>query len=653
MTERFYLTTPIYYVNDVPHLGHAYTTIAADVVARFHRQRGREVFFLTGTDEHGQKVAQAAAKLGIPPREHVDRVHQRFKDAWAALGITHDAFIRTTDEGHVRVVQEALRRLHAAGHVYAKDYEGWYHVSDEIFVTDPVEIEKLREAGRVEHVRERNWFFRMGAFQERLIGAIEGGELDIRPESRRNEILGFLRKPLEDLSISRPKHRVPWGVELPFDPEHVCYVWVDALLNYVSALDYLAHAGSFDTKFAPWWPADLHLIGKDILTTHSVYWITLLMALELPLPKRIFSHGWWLVDGQKMSKSLGNVVDPVKLAEEFGVDALRYVLLREVTFGQDGDFSAKGITSRINSDLANGLGNLASRMVALIGRAGGTFAERPATSAVGLELEAELETAVTQFEEDLGQLRFAQALQGWWAIIDRTNQLVQATAPWELLKKADDPQARADFEALAAAVGAVLATTAVALQPILPERCAALWSALGLGDGLAGLRLPNGLQVVRPPAGTAVGPGASLFPRLDPSTVTSFAERAAAIERRGVPGTPKEAMIGIDDFSKVELRVGEVLAAERVPKSKKLLELQVGFGEEGGLPVRRQILAGIGLSYAPEDLVGKRVVAVFNLAPAQLMGRESQGMLLAADDGEGGVRVVTFDGDITLGSRVR
>lgn len=652
MNRRYYLTTPIYYVNDVPHLGHAYTTIAADVVARFHRQRGREVFFLTGTDEHGQKVAQAAAKLGIPARAHVDAVHQRFKDTWAALGISHDAFIRTTDEGHIAVVREALERLHAAGHVYAKDYEGWYHVSDEIFVTDPAEIERLQALGRVEHVRERNYFFRMSAFQQRLVETIESGELEIRPETRRNEILGFLRKPLEDLSISRPKSRVAWGVELPFDPEHVCYVWVDALLNYVSAISYLGGGGGFEERFAPWWPADLHLMGKDILTTHSVYWTTLLMALELPLPKRIFSHGWWLVDGQKMSKSIGNVVDPIKLAEEFGVDALRYVLLREVTFGQDGDFSAKGITGRINSDLANGLGNLASRMLSLIGRAGGTLPARPAGSTVGAELESELPAAVARFEDDLEQLRFAHALQGWWSLLDRTNQLVQATAPWELLKR-DDEQARLDFEALAATVGTVLATSAVLLAPILPERSAALWTALGCDGDPSDTKYPAGVGVVRPQPGTTLGPATTLFPRLDPAGVTSFAERAAEIERRGVTGTLEEAMIAIDEFSKIELRVGEVLTAERVPKSKKLLELQVGFGDEGGLPVRRQVLAGIGLSYAPEDLVGKRVVVVFNLAPATLMGRESQGMILAADDGQGGVRVVTFDGDIALGSRVR
>lgn len=650
MSRRFYLTTPIYYVNDVPHLGHAYTTVAADVVARFQRQRGAEVFFLTGTDEHGQKVAQAAARKGIAPRAHVDAVHRRFKDAWAALGITYDAFIRTTDDGHVAIVREALERLHAAGHLYAKDYEGWYHVSDEVFVTDPVEIERLRAAGRVEQVRERNWFFRMSAFQERLVGAIESGELDIRPDSRRNEILGFLRKPLEDLSISRPKSRVPWGIELPFDPDHVCYVWVDALLNYASAVSYLGGGSGFDGNFAPWWPADLHLVGKDILTTHSVYWNTLLMALGLPLPRRIFAHGWWLVDGQKMSKSIGNVVDPIALAQEFGADALRYVLLREVTFGQDGDFSAKAIVSRINSDLANSLGNLTSRMVTLVGRAGGSFPAPSSTPSAAAELEVALELAVERFEADFVELRFAHALQGWWSLLDQTNQLVQAQAPWELVRRLDDPAVKTAFDALAAAVGAVLATSARLLAPVMPERMGALWSTLGLPGRPDD---PSLHGVVRPDPTSPVVPAPSLFPRLDPATVLSFAERAAEHQRRGVPGTPEETMITIDDFTKVELRVGEVLVAERVPKSKKLLRLEVGFGEEASAPVRRQILAGIGLSYEPEALIGKRVVAVFNLAPAKLMGLESQGMLLAADDGAGGVRVVTFDGDITLGSRVR
>jgi len=395
---RFYITTPIYYVNDVPHLGHAYTTIAADALARYHRMRGTDVFFLTGTDEHGQKVARAAASRGIPAQQHADELHSNFRSLRPRLEISNDAFIRTTDAAHQEQVREALQRLWDAGHIYQRDYEGWYNVSEEMFVTDPEEVAVLRQEGKVELVRESNYFFRMSEFQERLIAAIEDGTLSIGPETRRNEILGFLRRPLEDLSISRPKARLSWAVELPFDSEHVCYVWVDALLNYCTALRYLNPGQTADEHYGPFWPADYHLIGKDILTTHSVYWTTLLMALGLPLPRHIFAHGWWTFEGHKMSKSIGNVVDPNRLIDEFGADQLRYFVLRQMPFGQDGDFGAAALVTRINSDLANDLGNLASRVTNLLARDGGCFpqrkVERPGTAAL---LEG-LQRMVPQFE---------------------------------------------------------------------------------------------------------------------------------------------------------------------------------------------------------------------------------------------------------------
>ena len=444
--DRFYITTPIYYVNDVPHLGHAYTTIAADAMSRFHRMRGTDVFFLTGTDEHGQKVAQAAAARGVSEQAHCDEMHQNFRDLWVRLEISNDAFIRTTDAQHKEQVEEALQQLWDGGWIYEQDYEGWYSVTDEMFVTDPDEIERLKAAGRVEFVRESNYFFKMSAFQERLVDAIESNALTIRPETRRNEILGFLRQPLGDLSISRPKERLSWGVELPFARDHVCYVWVDALLNYCTALRYLNPAIPADDEYGPFWPADYHLIGKDILTTHSVYWTTILMALGLPLPRNIFAHGWWTFEGEKMSKSMGNVVDPHRLIEEFGTDALRYFVLRQMPFGQDGDFAAAALVERINSDLANDMGNLASRAVNLVARDGGHFVATEHGEATA-PIVAELEAAAAEFETRFADFNFAGALRRLWDALGATNKMIQDTEPWRLRNESafDDPERRRDM----------------------------------------------------------------------------------------------------------------------------------------------------------------------------------------------------------------
>lgn len=526
--QNFYISTPIYYVNDVPHLGHAYTTIAADAMARFKRMRGHAVFFLTGTDEHGQKVAQAAARRGLTEQQHCDELHGNFKQLWQRLGIANDAFIRTTDAEHEAQVQAALEKLWDAGHIYQRDYEGWYHVADEMFVTDESEIARLQETGAVERVRESNYFFRMSGFQQRLIDAVESGQIELRPRSRRNEILGFLRKPLEDLSISRPKARLAWGVDLPFDDDHVCYVWVDALLNYCTALRYLNPHGVAGDDYGPFWPADYHLIGKDILTTHSVYWTTLLMALELPLPRRIFAHGWWQFEGQKMSKSMGNVVDPNKLIDEFGADALRYFVLRQMPFGQDGDFGAAALVERINSDLANDLGNLASRVLNLVDRDGGCFAPPATASTTTGPLLAALESAVPEFEERFENLAFSSALRGLWEVIGKTNKLIQDTEPWRLRKERDEnPAAGNEYDAVMAASGSVLLTAAAALFPVMPERMQALWAALGGEGDLGDLRTTGGgLGVVKVVAGRRAVKAPALFPRVDAAKVQSFTERA-------------------------------------------------------------------------------------------------------------------------------
>ncbi|NKB88004.1 MAG: methionine--tRNA ligase [Acidobacteria bacterium] len=527
--DRFYITTPIYYVNDVPHLGHAYTTIAADAMSRFHRMRGREVFFLTGTDEHGQKVAQAASARGVSEQQHCDELHQNFKSLWERLNISNDAFIRTTDPEHKDQVQTALQKLWDDGWVYEQDYEGWYSVSDEMFVTDPDEIESLKAAGKVEFVKEANYFFKMSAFQEKLVAAIESDELGIRPTSRRNEILGFLNQPLGDLSISRPKSRLSWGVELPFAPDHVCYVWVDALLNYCTALRYLNPGIPADDSYGPVWPADYHLIGKDILTTHSVYWTTVLMALGLPLPRHIFAHGWWTFEGQKMSKSMGNVVDPNLLIDEFGVDPLRYFVLRQMPFGQDGDFGATALVERINSDLANDMGNLASRVSNLVAGDGGAIVPGEATAATASILE-EFENAATDYEKAFEEFEFSAALRRIWDSLSAANKMIQDTEPWRLRKERDeDPAAGALYDEVMRTSAIILSGAAALLYPVMPERMQTLWESLGWTGQLAELRYEGDSRLLGAPTGTVVK-GDALFPRINAKAVPTFTERAAGLD---------------------------------------------------------------------------------------------------------------------------
>ncbi len=670
MTDTFYITTPIYYVNDVPHIGHAYTTIAADVLARYHRLLGHDVFFLTGLDEHGQKVQQAAAKAGISPQEHCDRLTPQFQNLWKKLNISNDGFIRTTDAQHQAVVQRFLQQLFDQQLIYRAEYTGWYCTFDERFWTEKdVEGGLCPDCQRpVEQLSESNYFFRMSQYQQRLLDHIDANPNFIRPESRRNEVLGFLQKPLEDLSISRPKSRLSWGIELPFDQDYVTYVWFDALVNYVSGLEYLPDKPAVDR----FWPASVHLVGKDILTTHAVYWSTMLMALELPLPHTIFAHGWWTVNGEKMSKSRGNVVDPYAMVETFGADAFRYFVMREVPFGQDGDFSQESFLGRINSDLANGIGNLLSRTVTLIQRSCEGKIPAPVSSET-TDLDSELQaTAETLLREKLplhlgsDRLEFNRTLESIWGLVQLGNQYIDKTAPWVLAKDAEqqDRLRTVLFHATE-----TLRFLCVAISPFLPKTAEEMSRQLGLhldfstpllGQPLAWGDLAAGVEVVK---------GKSLFPRIDPATLS---QQGATVNTEAPPtSSPKEALsetspqnqtspdspsaspetenqISIEDFQKVQLKVAKILTAERVPKSNKLLKLQVDLGAE-----QRQIVAGIGKKYTPEDVEGKTIVVVANLKPAKLMGVESQGMVLAAG-GKDVLGLVSFvEGEIAPGTQVR
>jgi len=628
----FYLTTPIYYVNATPHLGHAYTTIIADAMARYHRLAGDDVHFLTGTDEHGDNIARVAAQAGVPPQAYADRISAAFRQTWQRLGITNDDFIRTTEERHKTVVQQILQALWDAGEIYLGKYGGNYCFGCERFYTE----KEIVDGKCPDHqtpltwIEEENYFFKMSKYQGWLIDYINARPDLIRPERYRNEILGFLRDPLQDLSISRPRTRLEWGIPLPFDDKYVTYVWFDALINYVSAL---GQPGG-DT-FKRYWPHVEHLIGKDILKPHAIYWPCMLKAVGLDVFRHLDVHGYWNIGGGKMSKSIGNVVEALALTDKYGHDAFRYFLMREMTFGLDADFSEEALVGRLNADLANDLGNLVSRATTLLAKAEPTDNPQLAVLEAEREVRTTADDARQRVERAMEQFAFHRALEAIWEFIGAVNRYIDTTQPWALAK---DPAKASVLNRVLVTLADSLRFLGVILAPFLPDAAAKIRRAIGDGrePSLANAAMGRINTIPR------VERLSGLFPRVDDKARLERPTEAAVASAAAT-----SAAITIDEFGKLDFRVAEVIAAELVPKSKKLLKLTVSLGDS-----QRTVVAGIAEHYAPGDLVGKKVVIVANLEAAKLMGIESQGMVLAGSAGDR-LAVVTPDRDLPPGARVK
>ncbi|HPA80084.1 MAG TPA: methionine--tRNA ligase [Thermoanaerobaculales bacterium] len=634
MPQTYYITTPIYYVNDMPHIGHIYTTVMADVLARYRRMTGSRVHFLTGTDEHGQKIARAARDQGIEPIQLADRVVERYNHLWSVLEISNDDFIRTTEARHKRAVTEIIRRITAAGDIYKGSYEGWYSPGEEAFVPDS-QVADGRDTATgyaVERLAEPSYFFRLSAWQDRLLAWYRDNPDCIRPQSRYNEVVSFVSSGLKDLSISRASLR--WGVPYPGDDEHVVYVWLDALTNYISALGF---GGDDRRLFDELWPDTLHLVGKDILRFHCVYWPAFLMSAGLPPPRQVFGHGWWLRDEAKMSKSIGNVVRPDHIIERFGPDPLRYFLARDMAFGQDSSFSDEAFVERFNADLANALGNTALRTATMVGRA---FAGRvPAPSSDG-PVPAAAAAAVDEYHRRMDALEPHRALEAVSQLLATINGFLQERQPWALAKKGE--AARGELEATLYAALEGLRITSLLIEPVMPAiapRLRALLGARGLPVDLGGA---TGWGLL--PAGAQLGPSEPLFPRVDAGAYL----KEITMTETTPTAPPEESLLTIDQFAAVKLVVGIVREAERVPNSKKLVRMMVDLGE----PQLRQLVAGIAERYQPEALLGRRIVVVANLKPAKLMGVESRGMLLAASVA-GDPFLLSVDGEVPPGTGVR
>jgi methionyl-tRNA synthetase len=654
---KYYITTPIYYVNARPHLGHTYTTIAADAIARYKQMRGFDVLFLTGTDEHGQKVERSAKKNNESPIDFVDRVSGEYRELWKELGLRVDRFIRTTETRHAHAVQHLFREIQNNGYVYKGHYEGNYCVSDEIYIDDSTPGATCPECGQVtERVKEENYFFQLSKFEKPLLNYYEQHSDFIQPEARRNEVISFVRGGLRDLSISRTT--LKWGIPWQGDEKHVFYVWSDALTNYITAVGYPIKKDEFNR----YWPADVHLVGKEIIRFHAVYWPAFLMAAGLDLPKKVFAHGHLLFQDEKMSKSIGNIQSAQPIVNVLGVDALRYFLLREIVFGGDGSFSREALIARYNSDLANGLGNLASRTAAMIERSfAGKIPFVAELTSRDRELVSQESSAIAQVVQHYDKFEFSRALELIWGIIAAADKYLTTEQPWTLGDSQADQERRGTILFVTAHA---LRTVAVLSYPVLPESAAKIWKLLGETDNLASQNIADPGYLL---SGRHMGQLQALFPRVEKSEAM---ERIEAMENQSqkpaaaptpapapqssVAAAPASApaaseKIGIEDFAKVEMRVGQIQTAERIVGADKLLKLTVDIGSE-----IRQICAGIAQFYEPEKLIGRKVAVVTNLAPRKLRGVESNGMIVAASVGPEGRPVLAgFLEDVEVGARLK
>ena len=693
MENKFYITTPIYYVNARPHIGHAYTTIVCDAIARRQRMLGKDVFFLTGTDEHGVHVERAAQAAGKPAQQWADEVSSSFRRLWDLLGLSYNKFIRTTDAEHKRGVQEMFRRLQNNGYIYKGKYTGQYCVFDELYVDSAGPGAPCPECGRpTETVSEENYFFKLSAFEDKLLQLYRDQPEFIRPETRRNEVMSFVRSGLRDLSVTRSTFR--WGVPVPADPGHVIYVWLDALSNYCTAIGFGSPDPADQQRFQRYWPADVHMIGKEIVRFHCVYWPAFLMAAGLPQPSTIVAHGWLLFEHDKMSKSRGNVVRAETIVETMSRDALRYFLLREIVFGQDGSFSFDALVQRYNADLANDLGNLASRTLTMITRYFGGQVPYPSATAARKPADDEIaevaRRTIGEFNSHFEAFQFSRALESAWSLVGAVNKYLVENEPWTLGDKQDESSRARLATILYTSAEALRVVTALA-HPVIPDSSARIWQQLGLGE-IANFRLAE-LNWGQLQLGTKIGKVEPVFPRADKAVVEKMQSieqqqrtLPVANENKPAPATPEvqpravevkaapvpaaaaagatattpapaanaaapvpEGKISIEDFAKVEMRVGQVKVAEKVKGADKLLRLEVDLGSEV-----RQVVAGIAEAYAPELLIGRKVVIVANLAPRKLRGLVSDGMIVAASVGDQGKPVLaSFLEDVPVGARLK